>query len=86
MTSPVWFNRNVGFGRCCIRGTGIRVGVVVSRWFAGESIIHLHYDYGLSVQRIEAAIRWYVRRYHVRDRRARPKIAVGVIIAHPSDD
>lgn len=62
--SPVWRNPKVGFGAYCIRGTGIRVEFVASRWAAGETIRSLAIDYDLSRDRIEDAIRWHMRKHY----------------------
>lgn len=51
----------LGFGRPVLAGTGIRVEVVVSRFWAGESIPALAYDYGVDTELIDDAIRIELR-------------------------
>lgn len=50
-----------GFGRPVIAGTGIQTSIVSERYLAGESVVALADDYGVSQDRIEDAIRAEVR-------------------------
>lgn len=62
MKSLIWVNSDVGFGRPCIRGTGIRTAVVLERWLAGEAIEDIAADYALSVEQILAAVHFELGR------------------------
>ncbi len=48
----------VSFGKPILTGTGIPTAVIAERFDAGESIAALAYDYGITADKIEEAIRY----------------------------
>jgi uncharacterized protein (DUF433 family) len=51
---------NVGWGSVCIKGTGIGVWVVASRFVAGDTIQMIADDYSVPQSDIEEAIRLFM--------------------------
>lgn len=69
MKNPwLWRRDGVGWGRVCIRGTGIQAAVIYERWQAGEKPAHLALDYELPITGIVAAIAYELGRRHKRTR------------------
>jgi len=52
----LWRSRPFGWGRACVKGTGIQTAVIYDRWVAGESVVAIAQDYGLGRTAIEQAI------------------------------
>ena len=47
---------DIGWGRACIRGTGIAVTVLADRWLAGDTLRALAKDYARPIADVEAAV------------------------------
>ena len=63
MKNPwLWRRDGVGWGRVCIRGTGIQAAVVFDRWQAGEAVNALALDYDVPSAYVVAAINFELGR------------------------
>ena len=51
----------INFGRLCIASSGIGADVIADRFFNGEKFSDIAVDYGVTVDKIEEAIRWHER-------------------------
>ena len=55
--------KGVGWGRVCLRGTGIPMVVLIERYRAGETVEELADDYNQSISLIDLAIDEFCERY-----------------------
>lgn len=72
---PLWRKDGVGWGKVCIRGTGIQTAVIYERWQAGEDEFDIAVDYASSFENyldgpmyVAAAIAYELGRRHKRTR------------------
>ncbi len=50
--------RGARSAKLVIAGTGVPTEVIAERLIAGDSLVHLAEDYGLTAEQVEAALRW----------------------------
>lgn len=73
--SPISRDRQIRFGRYCIRGTGTPIACVYDCWLAGDSIELLAEEFAIEVEQLRTAIEywdgWHRQRKQGRGSRSR---------------